>query len=73
MPKEQMAGADAPRLFSIVATADRLGVSRGTLFTLLNTGKLAYVRIGRRRLVPAEAIERFISLNSCAEEPLGRD
>jgi excisionase family DNA binding protein len=57
----------APRLLSIVAAAKAMGVSRGTMFTLLDSGRLAYVRIGRRRLIPVDAIERFIDANLVAK------
>lgn len=56
--------SDAPaRLVSIVAAGKALGISRNTVFSLLSKGKLDYVRIGRRRLVPADAIEKFIAAN----------
>jgi len=61
--------SDAPaRLVSIVAASKALGISRNTVFSLLSRGKLDYVRIGRRRLVPADAIERFIAANLVAEQ-----
>ncbi len=61
--------SDAPaRLLSIVAAANSLGVSRNTVFALLSSGKLGYVRIGRRRLVPADAIENFIAANLVAKQ-----
>ena len=59
------------RLFSIVAAGKALGVSRNTIFMLLSSGRLAYVRIGRRRLVPADAIERFIETNIVAKGSKG--
>jgi len=59
------------RLYSIVAASKALGVSRNTVFDLLSSGKLAYVRIGRRRLVPADAIETFIANNVVAQRMRG--
>jgi excisionase family DNA binding protein len=55
------------RLYSILAASKALGVSRNTVFDLMAQGKLAFVRIGRRRLVPADAIERFIETNIVAK------
>lgn len=60
MPNDHEAHA---RLFSIVAVSRTLGVSRNTVFTLLRTGKLGFVRIGRRRLIPETAIDKFIAAN----------
>ena len=59
---------DTPaRLLSIIAGSKALGVSRGTMFGLLASGKLGYVRIGRRRLIPTDAIEAFIAANLVAK------
>lgn len=69
MKDQGTASAEAPRLFSIVAAAKQLGISRGTMFRLFGTGELGYVRVGRRRLVPADAIERFIAANTVAAKP----
>jgi excisionase family DNA binding protein len=64
-----VSNSDVPaRLLSIIAAAKALGVSRNTVFALLSSGKLGYVRIGRRRLVPADTIENFISANLVAKE-----
>lgn len=40
-------------------TAQLLGVGRSTVFRLIKEGKLPTVRLGRRRLVPADAIRDF--------------
>ncbi len=51
----------APRLFSIKQAIYELGISRSALYELIDQGKLKTVKIGRRRLVPLEAIEAFIA------------
>lgn len=56
------------RLLSIIAGSKALGVSRGTMFGLLASGKLGYVRIGRRRLIPTDAIEAFIAANLVSKQ-----
>jgi excisionase family DNA binding protein len=43
------------------------GISRSRMFQLLKSGELRSVKIGRRRLVPSEAITEYIgSLESQA-------
>jgi excisionase family DNA binding protein len=37
------------------------GISRNTIYALLREGKLASVPIGRRRFIPARAIEDFVA------------
>ena len=41
--------------------AARLGIGRTSLYQLLAAGELGSVRIGRRRLIPAREIDRFIA------------
>jgi excisionase family DNA binding protein len=48
-------------LLSVPAAAQRLGVGRSTLYELLGRGALEAVRIGRRTLVPAAAVEHLIA------------
>ena len=50
-----------PRLFAIKQAIFELGIGRTAIYELIKNGKLKTVMIGRRRLVPAEAIEEFIS------------
>lgn len=45
-----------------VETAQRaLGISHGTIWSLIGRGELRTVRIGRRRLVPVEALDEFVA------------
>jgi excisionase family DNA binding protein len=50
-----------PKLLSIPQAAAELGISRTSVYSLLGTGQLASVRIGRRRLIPVDAIEAAIA------------
>jgi excisionase family DNA binding protein len=50
-----------PRLLAIKQAIYELGISRTALYELINAGKLKTVKIGRRRLVPIEAIEELIA------------
>jgi len=50
-----------PRLLSIKQACRLLGLSRTTFYALLASGKLRSVTIGRRRFVPSDAIDEFIT------------
>lgn len=51
-----------PRLaYSIKDAATALGISRSTLYRLINTGDLQTLRIGGRRLIQAPGIETMLS------------
>lgn len=45
------------------------GISRNTIYDLMREGRLATVLIGRRRFVPARAIEAFIDAAITTESP----
>lgn len=47
-------------LYAIPDAADRLSVSARVLERLIADGKVETVKIGRRRLVPAEALTDYI-------------
>ncbi len=52
---------DSPdRLLSIDEAAKALGIGRTALYAELLSGELWSVKVGRRRLVPASAIGRYI-------------
>lgn len=51
----------APReLLTVEAAADRLAVSRTTMFALLKSGAIESVQLGRLRRIPATAIDEYI-------------
>ena len=50
-----------PRLLAIKQVIHELGISRTALYQLINDGKLRTVKIGRRRLVPAEAVDELVA------------
>jgi excisionase family DNA binding protein len=52
---------DLPRLLAIKQAIHELGIGRTAIYELIKNGKLRTVMIGRRRLVPAEAIEEFVT------------
>jgi excisionase family DNA binding protein len=56
-----------PRLAYSLAESEALSsLSRSTLYRLIAAGKLKTVLRGRRRLVPASELERFIRENDTA-------
>jgi excisionase family DNA binding protein len=50
-----------PRLLAIKQALYELGISRTAIYELIKAGKLKTVKIGRRRLVPLEAIEELVA------------
>ena len=46
--------------YSLDETAQSLGLSRRTLYGLMDAGKLSTVKLGKRRLVPAHELERLM-------------
>ena len=49
------------RLISVAETQHCLGLSRSKIYELLSSGDLPSVKIGRRRLIPAVAIDTWVS------------
>jgi len=65
MDGNQMRYAENPerRALSIKETAATSGLSRSSLYRLIEAGKLATVKIGARRLVPVAAIDKLLGVN----------
>jgi excisionase family DNA binding protein len=52
---------EAPtRLLSVAEAASALGIGRSRLYEEIGKGRVRTVRSGRRRLVPADAIDAFV-------------
>jgi excisionase family DNA binding protein len=49
------------RLLSIEEAAQQLGIGRTLMYSELRSGRLASVKLGRRRLVPRAALGRYTS------------
>lgn len=45
---------------SAVEVASSLGVSRTTVYRLMDAGRLRSVRVGGRRLIPVDAVRAFL-------------
>jgi excisionase family DNA binding protein len=51
----------ARRLYGVAELAELLSVTTKCIWDLLYAGQLASVKLGRRRLIPAEEVERFLA------------
>jgi excisionase family DNA binding protein len=49
-----------PELLSVTDAGARLGIGRSLVYDEIQAGRLRSVRVGRRRLVPADAIGEYI-------------
>jgi excisionase family DNA binding protein len=47
--------------YSVVEFAQAIGISRPTVYVMIQRGQLRTVMIGRRRLIPASEIDRVLS------------
>ena len=45
-----------PELLSILQASRRLGIGRTAAYDLISSGELRSVKVGRRRLIPADAL-----------------
>lgn len=48
------------RLYDVDAAAAALGIARSKLYDLITAGELRSVKVGRRRLIPTQAVAEFI-------------
>jgi excisionase family DNA binding protein len=55
---------DGLMMLSVKTAAKQLGISYTTLYGLMNGGEIEYVRIGQRRLLSRDALQKFIETNS---------
>jgi excisionase family DNA binding protein len=53
-----------PELLSIEQAAQRLGIGRTATYDAIGRGELRSIRIGRRRLIPADAIRERVGAGS---------
>lgn len=60
------ASPSAPTLLTVAETADTLRCGQTMVYQLIKDGRLASVKIGRRRLVRAAVVEEFIERGGAA-------
>lgn len=53
-------GNEEPEFITVASIATRLGVSKMTVYRLINNGELAAIKIGRTYRVPTKAFEQFL-------------
>lgn len=57
---------EPPRCLRVEEAARLLNIGRSTAYELIRSGRLRSVKIGRRRLIPREALESLLaSLEEC--------
>ena len=52
---------EPPRCLRVEDAARLLNVGRSTAYDLIRAGKLRSIKIGRRRLIPRDALEEMIN------------
>jgi excisionase family DNA binding protein len=64
-------GPPAERMAYSVDEAARLtGLSRDLLYDEMRRGHLGYIKIGRRRLITRQHLERFLGITSALQPPI---
>lgn len=58
------------KLYSLVEARGVLRISRTKLFGLIKAGDLRSVPIGRRRFIPEDALDEYLSAQEAAEAVL---
>lgn len=59
--RAETAPAAPERLLSLAESTVMLGVGKGTVKSLVSQGRLRSIKVGRRRLVPSDALAEFIA------------
>ncbi|ART70699.1 DNA-binding protein [Mycobacterium dioxanotrophicus] len=58
--------AAQPTLLTVAETAEKLRCGQTLIYAMLKDGRLASVKVGRRRLVKAADVDRFIAKGGVA-------
>ena len=51
----------APRVYTVPEVAKELRIGRGAAYSLVNSGQLRAIRVGRSIRIPADAFEEFLA------------
>jgi excisionase family DNA binding protein len=57
------------RAYAPQELVEMLGLSRGTIYALLAEGRIRSVRVGRRIVVPSEAVDEFLRSEEAGGNP----
>ncbi|MEM7272741.1 MAG: helix-turn-helix domain-containing protein [Actinomycetota bacterium] len=55
-----MESEELPLLYKVSKAAELLGISRTNVYYLMDEGRIRSVRIGKRRLIPRDALASFV-------------
>jgi excisionase family DNA binding protein len=58
---EQKLSSATPMLFTAIEAAEQLGISRSTIYALMNCGRLRSVRIGTARRICRQDLVEFVN------------
>ena len=53
----------SPRVFTVTQTAALLGISRGHAYELVARGELKHLRLGRRIVIPRQALDALFNID----------
>lgn len=56
----EMESEELPLLYKVSKAAELLGISRTNVYYLMDEGRIRSVRIGKRRLIPRDALASFV-------------
>lgn len=59
-PRHALALAADPLLYDLPAAGETMHLSRSQLIREINAGRLGSVKVGRRRLIPRDALLAFV-------------
>lgn len=62
--KEIIMSETLPKLHSVAAAADHLGVSLKTMWRLINSRQISFIKINRRVLISTDAMNEFLQANT---------
>lgn len=68
--REAARGHAVPELLSIDRAAEACGIGRTALYGAIGRGEIRTVKVGRRRLVPSDAIAALVEPTRAADIPL---
>ena len=61
MSKTTPDGSDERLAYSVDEAAQITGLSRDLLYDQMRTGRLAYLKVGRRRIITRQHLEAFLT------------